>query len=68
MGKAHQLAQPEAFDFLPRIGESHATLRRYAPAFLAALQLRAAPATRELLTALRVLRTLNAERSPHKDN
>jgi TnpA family transposase len=29
--EARQLAQPEDFDFLHRIGESYATLRRYAP-------------------------------------
>ena len=29
--EAQKLAQPEDFDFLYRIGESYATLRRYAP-------------------------------------
>ncbi|HCF1766392.1 TPA: Tn3 family transposase [Pseudomonas aeruginosa] len=29
--EAQKLAQPESFDFLHRIGESYATLRRYAP-------------------------------------
>lgn len=33
--EAQKLAQPEDFDFLHRIGESYATLRRYAPEFLA---------------------------------
>jgi hypothetical protein len=32
--EAQRLAQPEDFDFLHRIGESYATLRRYAPEFL----------------------------------
>lgn len=63
VSEAQQLAQPEEFDFLPRIGENYATLRRYAPAFLSALQLRAAPAARDLLAALEMLRTLNAENS-----
>jgi hypothetical protein len=31
--EAQRLAQPEDFDFLHRIGESYATLRRYAPEF-----------------------------------
>lgn len=31
--EAQKLAQPESFDFLHRIGESYATLRRYAPQF-----------------------------------
>ena len=60
IGEAQQLAQPADFDFLPRVGEHYATLRRYAPAFLAALPLRAAPAARSLLAALDVLRELNA--------
>ena len=44
--EAEKLAQPEDFDFLPRIGESYATLRRYAPELLAILKLRAAPAAK----------------------
>ena len=60
VGEAQQLAQPADFDFLSRVGEHYATLRRYAPAFLAALPLRAAPAARSLLAALDVLRELNA--------
>ncbi len=35
--EAQKLAQPDDFDFLHRIGESYATLRRYAPEFLAVL-------------------------------
>lgn len=42
--EAQKLAQPEGFDFLHRIGESYATLRRYAPELLDVLKLRAAPA------------------------
>ena len=57
---AQQLAQPADFDFLPRVSEHYATLRRYAPAFLAALPLRVAPAARSLLATLDVLRELNA--------
>ena len=45
------------------MGEHYATLRRYAPAFLAALPLRAAPAARSLLAALDVLREMNATRA-----
>ncbi|WP_415838254.1 DUF4158 domain-containing protein, partial [Polaromonas hydrogenivorans] len=44
VGEAQKLAQPAQFDFLHRIGESYATLRRYAPQFLEVLKLRAAPA------------------------
>jgi len=58
---AQKLAQPEDFDFLHRIGESYATLRRYAPAFLDVLKLRAAPAAQDVLDAIEVLRCMNAE-------
>ena len=60
VGEAQHLAQPADFDFLPRVSEHYATLRRYGPALLAALPLRAAPAARPLLAALDVLRDLNA--------
>lgn len=59
--EAQKLAQPEDFDFLHRISESYATLRRYAPEFLNVLELRAAPAAKGLLDAIEVLRALNAE-------
>ena len=58
--EAQKLAQPEEFDFLHRIGESYATLRRYAPAFLDVLKLQAAPAAKDLLNAIALLRSLNA--------
>jgi TnpA family transposase len=59
--EAQKLAQPEDFDFLHRIGESYATLRRYAPAFLDVLKLRSAPAAKDVLDAIEVLRAMNAE-------
>jgi len=59
--EAQKLAQPEDFDFLHRIGESYATLRRYAPEFLAVLKLNAAPAARGVLDAIDVLRGMNAD-------
>jgi hypothetical protein len=31
ISEAQKLAQPEDFDFLYRIGDSYATMRRYAP-------------------------------------
>ena len=57
--EAQSLAQPEEFDFLYRLGESYATLRRYAPTFLTALKLRAAPAAKGVLEAIEVLRSMN---------
>jgi len=59
--EAQKLAQPEDFDFLRRIGESYATLRRYAPEFLDVLKLRAAPAAKGVLDAIDVLRGMNAD-------
>ena len=59
--EAQKLAQPDDFDFLHRIGESYATLRRYAPQFLAVLKLRAAPAAKGVLDAVEVLRGMNTE-------
>jgi len=47
------------FDFLHIISESYATLRRYAPAFLDALKLRAAPTAKDMIDAIDVLRTMN---------
>ena len=44
-----------------RIGESYATLRRYAPEFLAVLKLRAAPTAKSVLDAIDVLRTMNTD-------
>ncbi|MCB1053352.1 MAG: Tn3 family transposase, partial [Acidobacteria bacterium] len=59
--EAQLLAQPEDFDFLPRITESYATLRRYSPEFLTTLKLRTASAAKELLNAIEVLRGLNSD-------
>jgi len=60
VSEAQKLAQPEGFDFLHRIGESHATLRRYAPQFLNALTFRAAPAAKSLLEGVEALRSMYA--------
>uniref|UniRef100_B8HZ41 Transposase Tn3 family protein n=1 Tax=Cyanothece sp. (strain PCC 7425 / ATCC 29141) TaxID=395961 RepID=B8HZ41_CYAP4 len=61
VNEAKQLAQPEEFDFLYRLGEGYPTLRRYAPEFLDILNLRAAPTAKGLLDAVNVLRRMNAE-------
>ncbi|WP_230855129.1 hypothetical protein [Arthrobacter terrae] len=60
MDEAQKLAQPGDFDFLHRISESYPTVR-YAPAFLAVLTLRAAPAAKDLLAATEVLRVMNID-------
>jgi len=58
--EAQKLAQPEDFDFLYRIGEGYATLRRYAPDLLNVLGLHAAPAAKPVLDAIELLREMNA--------
>ena len=59
--EAQTLARPADFDFLHHIGESYATLRRYAPQFLDVLKLRAAPAGKGVLEAIDVLRGMNSD-------
>jgi len=51
VAEAQKLAQPDDFDFLPRVADGYATLRRYAPEFLSVLQLRAAPAAQGAYSA-----------------
>jgi hypothetical protein len=51
------IAQAENFDYLHRLGDHYAQVRRYAPAFLEGLQMTAAPAAREILDAVGVLKT-----------
>ena len=58
--EAQKLAQPEDFDFLHRIGEGYATLRRYAAELLDVLGLHAAPAAKPVLEAIELLRKVNA--------
>lgn len=53
--EAAQLAEPESFDHLHLVSEQFTTLRRYTPAFLAVLTLRAAPAAQGLLDAIEVV-------------
>ena len=41
--EAEKLAQPEDFDYLPLVGDGFNQLRRYTPALLEALTMKAAP-------------------------
>ncbi len=61
VAEAQKLAQPEDFDFLYRLGDSYATLRRYATEFLSVLELRAAPAAQGVMAAIEMLRAMNAD-------
>jgi TnpA family transposase len=61
VSEADQLAQPESFDHLHLISEQFGTLRRYTPAFLDVLKLRAVPAAQGVLDAIEVVRGMNAD-------
>lgn len=58
--EAQKLAEPEAFDYLTLLGDGYTQIRRYAPALLDALELKAAPAAQEVLDAVNVLKGMNA--------
>lgn len=61
--EAEQLAQPENFDYLVLAGCSFNQLRRYTPTLLESLPIKAAPAARELLVAIEVLKVMNDRQS-----
>ena len=61
VNEAQQLAQPEEFDFLSYLGASYTMLRRYTPAFLNVLKLRAAPTAQGLLDGINIIRRMNAD-------
>ena len=63
--EAEKLAQSEDFDYLALVGDSFNPLRRYTPLLLDALNLKAAPAARDLLAAVEVLKGMN-ERQARK--
>lgn len=58
--EAQQLARSEDFDYLHKVSNGYPQIRRYAPAFLKALQLKAASAAQDILDAINMLRVLNA--------
>lgn len=58
--EAEQLASSETFDYLHHIGDSYSQIRRYAPAFLNALFLKATPAVQAVLDAIEIIKSLNA--------
>ena len=60
VAEAKELAQPEAFDHLQFVADGYTSVHRYAPALLETLDLKAAPAAKEVLDAVAVLRTMNA--------
>lgn len=56
---AKELTRPALEDHLALVSTQFGTLRRYTPAFLAVLDLHAAPAAQDLLAAINVIRALN---------
>jgi TnpA family transposase len=63
IAEAERLAQPEEFDYLALVGDGFNQLRRYTPILLDALNLKAAPAVRDLLAAVEVLRGMNSRQA-----
>lgn len=53
------LSQQEVYDSLYLVSDSYTTLRKYTPEMLEVLKLRAAPAARDILAAVEMLRQMN---------
>ncbi len=65
IAEAEKLARPEDFDYLALVSDGFNQLRRYTPTLLDALPMKAAPAARELLAGVDVLKGMN-ERQARK--
>jgi TnpA family transposase len=59
IAEAEKLAQPEDFDYLALVADSFNQLRRYTPTLLESLNMKAAPAARDLLAGVEVLKSMN---------
>ncbi len=59
IAQAKELTRPALEDHLALVSAHFTTLRRYTPAFLAVLDLQAAPAAQDLLAAINVIRAMN---------
>jgi TnpA family transposase len=59
VAEAEALARPEDFDSYERLREHYASMRRWAPAFLAAFSFQGGPAAASLLRAVDTLRDMN---------
>ncbi|MET4001667.1 MULTISPECIES: Tn3 family transposase [Arthrobacter] len=59
IAQAKDLTRPALEDHLALVSAHFTTLRRYTPAFLAVLDLQAAPAAQDLVAAITVIRTMN---------
>lgn len=56
---AKQLLQSDDFDYLYRISDGYSQIRRYAPAFLEALQMSAIPVAKDILQGIETLKKVN---------
>jgi hypothetical protein len=65
IAEAEKLAQPEDFDYLGLAADGFNQLRRYTPTFLVSLDMKAAPAARDILAGVEVLKGMN-ERQARK--
>ena len=59
IAQAKEMTRPGLEDHLALVSSHFTTLRRYTPAFLAVLDLHAAPAAQDLLAAVNIIRALN---------
>ena len=63
VAEAEALMRPEEFDAYENIGEHHASVRRWSPAFLDAFSFEGVPAVASLLRAVELLREANLKGS-----
>ena len=59
VAEAETLARPEEFDAYQVLGERHAGVRRWSPAFLEAFEFESVPASASLMRAIEALREMN---------
>jgi TnpA family transposase len=64
VAEAEVLARPEDFDSYERLSEHYATVRRWAPAFLATFSFQGVPGAASLLRAVDMLRDMNEAAAP----
>lgn len=63
VAEAEKLSQPAEFDYLPLLSDGFSQLRRYTPALLETLQLKAAPSARDILAGVETLKGMNQRQS-----
>ncbi len=59
--EAERLSKSESFDYLYLVGSHYSQIHRYTPALIEALQLKAAPAAKDILRAVDVIKKLNID-------